>query len=52
MDKNSTLPNDMDLENVEASIYLTDENESNAPTFSLELSIKANKWIQEQLSVS
>ena len=52
MDKNSTLPINTDLENVEAGIYPTDENKSNEPIFSLELSIKANRWIQEQLSGS
>ena len=52
MDKKTTLPKNTDLENVESGIYPTNENKSNEPIFSLELTIKANEYVQSHLSVS
>lgn len=46
MNKNLSLSKDIDLKNVNSSIYEF-KNKSNKPTFSLELTLKANEWLRK-----
>lgn len=46
MNKNLSLSKDIDLENVNSSVYEF-KNKYNKPIFSLELTLKANEWLEK-----